>query len=218
MHVLISCVLIGIYGQGLALRGPVGSMAKAVDGMVIEQHNVIIVFCVAIFAFAFAAIGSHWIIMDTTGAAISTCVTVIGIFNWYNSGLRIYNRFTFESNDRDTFSFKSPYSNSPGTLDVRESCHADLTGCTGTTMVRHADYEHSGLDKESKSNTHEMQLEKERYDRMVELSSRCLRHEGYLLTNLTTPAVEAFYSNPFKVSMTGFIAYLLLSKYVNMTE
>lgn len=34
MHVLICTVFISVYGQGFALRGPLGSMAKAVDGMV----------------------------------------------------------------------------------------------------------------------------------------------------------------------------------------
>jgi hypothetical protein len=33
VHVLMCSVFVSVYGQGLALRGPVGSMVKAVDGI-----------------------------------------------------------------------------------------------------------------------------------------------------------------------------------------
>jgi hypothetical protein len=48
MHVLICTVFISIYGQGFALRGPTGSMAKAVEGMVQEQEQIITAFVIAV--------------------------------------------------------------------------------------------------------------------------------------------------------------------------
>ncbi|RYG98827.1 hypothetical protein EON65_50960 [archaeon] len=40
IHVMLNTMLIQILGPGLALNGPVGSMARAVEGMRIEQKQV----------------------------------------------------------------------------------------------------------------------------------------------------------------------------------
>lgn len=41
LRLVVVVMFLSLYGQGLALRGPVGSMAKAVDGMVDEQIGIV---------------------------------------------------------------------------------------------------------------------------------------------------------------------------------
>eukprot|EP01034_Spumella_vulgaris_P035571 gene35571-43861_t len=41
---------------GLALRGPLGSMVRAVEGMIVEQEQVVFFFCLSIFSFGFQCI------------------------------------------------------------------------------------------------------------------------------------------------------------------
>ena len=59
MHVLICTVFISVYGQGLALRGPTGSMIKAVEGMVIEQNSIVTHFNLTIIFLGFNLIGCY---------------------------------------------------------------------------------------------------------------------------------------------------------------
>jgi hypothetical protein len=51
VHVLVCTVFVNVFGQGLALRGPVGSMIRAVNGMVLEQEQIIIAFIAAMIFF-----------------------------------------------------------------------------------------------------------------------------------------------------------------------
>jgi hypothetical protein len=50
-HCLLSTIFMTVYGQGLALRGPVGSMVRAIEGLVAEQHAVLVSFVVTIIVF-----------------------------------------------------------------------------------------------------------------------------------------------------------------------
>jgi hypothetical protein len=62
----ISCILnatfVTVWGPGLALRGPRGSMAKAYFGMVHEQTQIFGSFVTALFFFALQSIIAFWII------------------------------------------------------------------------------------------------------------------------------------------------------------
>ena len=62
----ISCILnatfVTVWGPGLALRGPRGSMAKAYYGMVYEQKQIFGSFVIAIFFFAAQSIVAFWVI------------------------------------------------------------------------------------------------------------------------------------------------------------
>lgn len=103
MHVLLCTVFIAVYGQGLALRGPVGSMVRAVDGMVIEQLQVVSAFVITIISFTMSTVGTYWIMMDSLGAILSSIITLIGMGFWYHYTLRIYNRFKWEKEDEITW-------------------------------------------------------------------------------------------------------------------
>jgi hypothetical protein len=97
LHVLLCTIFINVFGQGLALRGPLGSMVQAVEGMVIEQKQVLFSFIVTTAAFGVNCIGMYWIMMDQASAITSSVITLVGMYFWYHYCLRIYNRFKFSS-------------------------------------------------------------------------------------------------------------------------
>jgi hypothetical protein len=99
MHALLVSVFLQVFGQGLALRGPVGSMVRAVEGMVAEQQQIFYSFILTMFFFGLQAIGMYWVMMDSTSSIVCTILTVIAMFYWYQYSLRVYNRFSWK-NDR----------------------------------------------------------------------------------------------------------------------
>eukprot|EP01036_Dinobryon_divergens_P031373 gene31373-40759_t len=101
MHVLVCTVFINVFGQGLALRGPLGSMIQAVNGMVIEQKQVVNGFIMMMIMFALQMIGLYWIMMDSISAIINTIITLLGMYVWYSYCLRIYNRFYWDQSTGD---------------------------------------------------------------------------------------------------------------------
>lgn len=95
-HVLIATVFLVVYGQGLAIRGPIGSMVKVVEGMVQEQHKIVGYFCASIVTFSLSMMGMYFIMMDETYAILSTVIACLGGMYTYHCALRIYNRFFWD--------------------------------------------------------------------------------------------------------------------------
>ncbi|KAJ1421408.1 hypothetical protein B484DRAFT_452713 [Ochromonadaceae sp. CCMP2298] len=93
MHVLVCTIFITVFGEGLALRGPLGSMVQTVQGMIKEQQQVLGAFCLAIVFFTFQAVGMYWIMMDQPTAIACTVLTLGAMPLWYSYALHIYNRF-----------------------------------------------------------------------------------------------------------------------------
>lgn len=98
-HILICTLVLTVYGEGLAIRGPEGSMVKAVDGMVEEQANVFFYFNVMIAFFTLQCISMYWIMMDAANAWASTGITLAFVYLWYHYALRIYNKFKWSKYD-----------------------------------------------------------------------------------------------------------------------
>lgn len=90
---LITEIFVVVYGHGLALRGPVGSMVKAIDGMVEEQKTIFSAFAMTICFLGLQQIGMYFIMMDSTSAWISGGITLVAMISWYRYALRLYNRF-----------------------------------------------------------------------------------------------------------------------------
>lgn len=97
MHAIVCCLYLEVFGQGLGLRGPLGSMVRAVEGLVIEQQEILNTFLIAIFSFGFQCIGMYWIMMDWKSAIATTVITIVGIICWYRYALRLYNRFSWKA-------------------------------------------------------------------------------------------------------------------------
>lgn len=76
-------------------------MARAVEGMVVEQKQVVVAFCVTVLFITFNMIGVFFIMMTTEGAATCTVILLVSMGIWYSYSLRIYNRFKFERETED---------------------------------------------------------------------------------------------------------------------
>jgi hypothetical protein len=95
-HVLIATVFLVVYGQGLAIRGPIGSMVKVVEGMVQEQHKIVGYFIASIITFSLSMVGMYFIMMDEAYAILSAIIAGVGGMYTYHCALRIYNRFFWD--------------------------------------------------------------------------------------------------------------------------
>ena len=93
IHTLFCTILCNVFGPGLALRGPLGSMVRAVNGMFEEQYSILYSFVLSIVAFALMMTVYFWMVMTTIGAAVSTIIVVASSFVWYHYCVRIVNRF-----------------------------------------------------------------------------------------------------------------------------
>ena len=79
---ILIALLTNVYGQGLALRGPAGSMVKAIDGMIEEQHRFLFFFSLCTLTTALSFIGNFFIMMLEDGAWAAGSIIVIGICLW----------------------------------------------------------------------------------------------------------------------------------------
>jgi hypothetical protein len=93
VFVIITTMSVQVLGPGLALHGPVGSMARAAEGMRIEQQPVIYGFVLMMILFSLSTILSFWAVMSFYAAIGATAVYVIAARYWYYYSERIYLRF-----------------------------------------------------------------------------------------------------------------------------
>jgi hypothetical protein len=101
VHVIINTMLLQVMAPGLALNGPVGSMARAADGMRKEQGQVTYAFGIMMFFFSIATTLSFWAVMDVEAAIVNTIIFGIAARMWYYFGRRVYYRLYW--NDQDAF-------------------------------------------------------------------------------------------------------------------
>lgn len=103
---LITTTLLNIYGPGLALRGPEGSLKRAVDGMRTFMSDVARMFYFSIVCFLLTA-GVWTLLVINKWPAIVTSLVVIGFFfltllRWSSS---VYLTFRFSRDDLVTGQF-----------------------------------------------------------------------------------------------------------------
>lgn len=96
LHCILTTVYCNVYGAGLALRGPLGSMVRAVDGMVAEKDGIVLSFIICLTSFATSCLGYFWVIMTDEAAWISTAVMMVAMYFWCSHGLRVYNKFKWD--------------------------------------------------------------------------------------------------------------------------
>eukprot|EP01038_Epipyxis_sp_PR26KG_P004347 gene4347-6151_t len=98
VHVVINCMMLQVLGPGLALNGPIGSMAKATEGMKAELNQIVTAFGITIVLFAISTTLSYWVIMDFQSAIITTVLSIWAGYYWYYYCERIYLRFYYNPN------------------------------------------------------------------------------------------------------------------------
>lgn len=60
MFILLNAIYISIFGEGMAIRGPIGSMVKAINGMAHAQDTTLSVFVFTAFIFGLNVAGMSW--------------------------------------------------------------------------------------------------------------------------------------------------------------
>lgn len=96
IHVILTTMLVQILGPGLALNGPVGSMARAVEGMRIEQKQILGSFFLMMFFFALSTLLLFWVTMDMYSSVIATAGFLSCARYWFYYCGRIYRRFYWD--------------------------------------------------------------------------------------------------------------------------
>lgn len=97
VQALIGSIYISVFGQGTALRGPLGSMVTTVEGMVQEQKTAVLLFIGAVVCYVCQEIGMYWLMMDQINAIVCSIITAIASLITYRAALRIYNRFYWDA-------------------------------------------------------------------------------------------------------------------------
>eukprot|EP01039_Chlorochromonas_danica_P006749 gene6749-7459_t len=118
VHVIITTMLLQVLGPGLALHGPVGSVANACQGMRREQKTIFTAFIVMMVLFSITTTLSFWAVMAFESAVGSTVMFVLAARYWWVYSERIYLRFYWdpkeegyqasEGPDRDSYSPPPP--------------------------------------------------------------------------------------------------------------
>jgi len=79
IHCLSCTSFLSIYGPGFAMRGPVGSMTKAVRGMIQEHHQVFVSYVLTIASFGVNILFCVWSIMYQKEVGPARIITIIAI-------------------------------------------------------------------------------------------------------------------------------------------
>ena len=95
LHCMLTSILCNVFGPGLALRGPLGSMVRAVDGMIEEQEHIMLSFNLTVIFFAISVVAYFGMTMTNGAAIASSSVMLLGAFLWLYYCIRIMNRFKF---------------------------------------------------------------------------------------------------------------------------
>ena len=93
VHVILCTMLMQVLGPGLALNGPVGSMARATEGMRLEQQQIIVSFVAMMFTFSTATVLSCWVVMSFEASLGCSISFLVAASYWYKYCERIYLRF-----------------------------------------------------------------------------------------------------------------------------
>lgn len=99
----LSCVssttALSVFGTGLALRGPDGSMVRAVNGMYSERTAIFATFGAGLFATLAAAAFASAIVMTPEAAFCCDIALLVSMQRIYSHGKRIYGKFRFEEDE-----------------------------------------------------------------------------------------------------------------------
>ena len=93
-------------GPGLALRGPDGSMHRAVDGLMLEYRLTFLFFTMGLIAFHLSALLFAWLEFSWPVALAMTVALVMFMYGMWRYFKRIYQRFALESDRYITGKFE----------------------------------------------------------------------------------------------------------------
>lgn len=103
---VLNSTLCSMLGPGLALRGPDGSMHRAVDGLMLEYRLTFLFFTAGLVAFHVSALLFAWLEFSWPVALAMTLALLMFIYGMYRYWLRIYSRFALSSDRMITGRFE----------------------------------------------------------------------------------------------------------------
>eukprot|EP00040_Diaphanoeca_grandis_P014839 m.75388 g.75388 ORF g.75388 m.75388 type:complete len:210 (+) comp24781_c2_seq1:168-797(+) len=106
---------LSVCGTSLSLRGPDGSMIRAVDGMYAERQQVFHAFAVGLFALLAAMLFGSWIIMDFEAGFAATVILGYGAWHLWSNAKRLIARFDYDESDTTNFDDMLSMGNPPTT-------------------------------------------------------------------------------------------------------
>ena len=91
---VLMSTLCNMWGPGLALRGPEGSMKTAVDGMKIEQEWAIRFFALGVFFFHMSSLCYAWVAFtEQRVATVVTVILIVFLMMFFIAAVRINQKF-----------------------------------------------------------------------------------------------------------------------------
>jgi exosortase/archaeosortase len=124
----IHCVLVSsitlVYGLGLALKGPLGSMIRAIKGMVKASKIVYMTFIVTMIGFGITNCATFWMVAFTEIAAASTAIFVVFLFAIAYHCVEITERFYWKELDDSGTDVDNDLIERMSTVDKRASYEA----------------------------------------------------------------------------------------------
>jgi len=103
---VLNSTLCSMLGPGLALRGPDGSMHRAVDGLMLEYRLTFLFFTAGLVMFHISALLFAWLEFSWPVALAMTLALLMFIYGMYRYWLRIYTRFALSSDRMITGKFE----------------------------------------------------------------------------------------------------------------
>ncbi|KAJ1626236.1 hypothetical protein T492DRAFT_1034134 [Pavlovales sp. CCMP2436] len=106
MLTVVNATLCAILGPGLALRGPDGSMHKAVDGMMTHYRFTFACFSLGLLCFQFSALLYAWMQFSWELSVPMTILLAYAVWTMYSGGRRIYNLLKLDADTIVTGEFE----------------------------------------------------------------------------------------------------------------
>ena len=103
---VLNSTLCSMLGPGLALRGPDGSMHRAVDGLMLEYRLTFLFFTLGLIAFHLSALLFAWLEFSWPVALAMTVALLMFVYGMWRYFRRIYQRFALESDRYITGKFE----------------------------------------------------------------------------------------------------------------
>jgi len=103
---VLNSTLCSMLGPGLALRGPDGSMHRAVDGLMLEYRLTFLFFTMGLIAFHLSALLFAWLEFSWPVALAMTVALLMFVYGMWRYFKRIYQRFALESDRYITGKFE----------------------------------------------------------------------------------------------------------------
>eukprot|EP00041_Stephanoeca_diplocostata_P000929 m.17883 g.17883 ORF g.17883 m.17883 type:complete len:228 (+) comp11334_c0_seq2:212-895(+) len=94
---------LSVCGTSLSLRGPDGSMIRAVDGMYAERAQVFRSFAIGLMSLLVSMMFGSWIIMDMEAAAGCNLILMYALWTLYDNCSRLFKRFQFDEAESTSF-------------------------------------------------------------------------------------------------------------------